>query len=324
MSKSTDNCHICGTVESRDLGRPEISPKAAPFIKLDYRVLECLGCHACRVSPTIAFGANEWEQLYDGEYFGKGTRWWTRKRARDRRDRLNRLQDACPRQIADFLDVGCGEGHVLAEAANRGWKAHGIDISDNRAESARENGTLFTKADIFKAGFPDDSFDCVYMDSVLEHVVDPVPYLSELNRIMRTDGVLYVGVPNEGCLFNDVKKLLLVMRGKQDVSACLKPFALPYHVSGFTENSLVAAGKRSGLGVLECRGFGGPYEVLKFRLFSRPFLINLFLLPIHLVAVALKRPIYLDAIFHKKNGRPAPGPAVAHGGPSHEREVDAK
>ncbi len=299
MDNTEQNCPICGNIKFRSVGRPITSPKVADFIKTDYIVLECEICHFYFVSPMVTFSKDEWEKLYDETYFGKMTKWWASRRERDRKDRLNRLERKANRKLINFLDVGCGEGYVLIEASKKGWKAHGIDISDNRVDLARKDGISFTKADIFEAKFSDHSFDCIYMDSVLEHVLDPISYLSELNRIMKKGGVLYLGVPNENSLFKDVRKFLLIMSGKRNISARINPFVSPYHISGFTKKSLMISALKSNFKVVEFKNFAGEYEFLKFRLFTKPFLFHLFLLPIYIIAIPTRKQTYLDAIFRK-------------------------
>ena len=227
------------------------------------------------------------------------TCWWARKRNKDRIQRLDRLQEYYHRNINKFLDVGCGEGYVLIEALRRNWVTYGLDISDNRIDSAKDKRITFLKGDIFQASFPNDFFDCIYMDSVLEHVLDPIRHLSEIRRILRKGGVLYIGVPNEDCLFNDIRKLLYILSDRRKLSVHLKPFESPYHIIGFTKESLTKALDKTGFEIVRFRNFGGEYEWRKYKFFTEPFFMHLCLLPLHLVAIPLKKRIYIDAIARK-------------------------
>lgn len=292
-------CPICDNERFELIGDPQIPPEIRAYAKEDYKVIKCKACCFYYVSPQITFSNAKWAKFYYGEYFSEMTKWWARRRERDRKDRLNRLAALAKRRITNFLDVGCGEGYVLLEAAARGWKAYGLDISDNRGGFAKKEDLSFIQGDIFEARFPDNHFDCAYMDSVLEHVANPIAYLNELNRIMRNGGVIYIGVPNEDVLRNDIKKLLYFIFGKRSISSRIKPFVSPFHINGFTKKSLLAAALRANFKVVQFRNFGGQYEFLKFRTFSRPFLINVLLLPIHLIAILIRKQIYLDVILQK-------------------------
>lgn len=298
-SNGNQKCPICGGNDLKTIGRPQLSYRVAEFAEKEFWVVKCQKCQFYFVLPPIEFSVQQWEKLYDGEYFEEMTKWWARRREKDREERLDRLEAAAKQKIVNFLDVGCGEGYVLLEAVKRGWKAHGVDISDNRIELARGSEIDFIKADIFEAQYPDNYFDCIYMDSVLEHVPCPVSHLNELMRIMKEEGVLYVGVPNEDSLFNDVKALLYFICGKSKISPRIKPFISPFHVSGFTKKSLITSALKCNFKVVDFRNFGGQYELLKFKAFSKPFLINMFLLPIHLAAIVARRQIYLDIILQK-------------------------
>jgi SAM-dependent methyltransferase len=42
-----------------------------------------------------------------------------------------------------------------------------------------------------------DEFDSILLDNVLEHILEPVPILKEIRRVMKSSGQLLVGVPGE-------------------------------------------------------------------------------------------------------------------------------
>ena len=43
--------------------------------------------------------------------------------------------------------------------------------------------------------FPDDFFDCVILQAVLEHVVDPFRCVQEVHRVLKNDGLVYAETP---------------------------------------------------------------------------------------------------------------------------------
>jgi len=49
--------------------------------------------------------------------------------------------------------------------------------------------------DIHDLKFDDETFDVVVCNAILEHVEDPVRALSELHRVLREDGLIWVEVP---------------------------------------------------------------------------------------------------------------------------------
>ncbi len=297
---NTEKCQICNGKLFQFVGKPQISTKLRSFIKHDYQVLQCKKCSFYFVLPSIQFSDDMWQELYEDEYFPEMTKWWISKRQKDRRSRLDKLEKFYQGRVKTFLEIGSGEGHSLIEAFQRNWEAHGLDIADNRVDQAKTGTIFFTRGNIFNAKYPDSFFDCVYMDSVLEHVQTPLAYLDEINRILKKNGILYLGVPNEKSLFNDVKFACFSILNKNRISARTKPFLTPYHINGFTLKSLKVAAEMSNFEVLKVRNFAGHYEFLKNPIFSKPFFIHLALLPIHIVAILLRKQMYFEAFFQKK------------------------
>ena len=298
-SINKQRCPICGANRLEMVGTPQISDKLRNYIKEDYRVFKCKKCDFYFVLPPIEFSNKDWEGLYNQDYFEDMTEWHINQRRRDRKKRLDDFQKHASQEEIKFLDVGCGNGDVMIDAVVRKWNVHGLDISDNRRTSAKTKDISFFLGDIYQAKFKDDYFDCVYMDSVLEHVNDPLAYLKEINRIMKDDGVLYIGVPNEDSLFNGIKKILYFVFGKKKIAAKLKPFITPYHINGFTKKALNILALKSNFRVLQLRDFAGQCDFLKFKVLSKPFIINVLLLPVHIVAMLMRKQIYLEAIFRK-------------------------
>jgi ubiquinone/menaquinone biosynthesis C-methylase UbiE len=81
------------------------------------------------------------------------------------------------------LDVGCGEGYVLEELAQRGMAISGVDIVDLR----RNRSYPFRLYDGQTLPFPDRSFDLVMLSFVLHHVPNErkLSLLREVLRVAR-------------------------------------------------------------------------------------------------------------------------------------------
>ena len=293
-------CPICKSKSIITLGQPQINVQIYEMIQRKYQIVKCSFCQYYFVFPKISFTEQEWEKLYSMEYFGQSATWWQERSCLDIKRRLNLLHHHVEKKPSiKFLEIGSGEGFVLIDSLARGWETYGIDISDNRVAKARNKSINFYKKNIFEAGFLNEYFDCVYINSVLEHILDPFSVLHEIFRIMKKNGILYIALPNEGCFFNDFKQLLFSILGKNRYSAYLQPFKRPYHVIGFTQKSLTKLLNKNGFDIVHFRTFGGIHEWKKFKCFTKPFFINLILLPIHLIAKPLKKQIYMDVIVRK-------------------------
>ncbi len=151
-----------------------------------------------------------------------------------------------------LLDVGCGEGFVLASFAEQGWAVSGIDFSRAGVDSMNpgvaahvEQGNLFELLDRYiRTG---QRYDLVWLGNVLEHVLEPVVLLKALRDLLADGGLLVVVVPNDG---NDYHEELFAD------GAIPERFwiAIPDHVSYFTADSLRRTAISTGWSVRDLQG----------------------------------------------------------------------
>ncbi len=100
------------------------------------------------------------------------------------------------------LDVGCALGFMLQEAAAVGWESSGVETSQFAAQYAQEHtGCPVYAGTLNEAAFPSAHFDVVTLMDVIEHVPHPCELISEIHRILRPRGVLFIVTPNLGSLF---------------------------------------------------------------------------------------------------------------------------
>jgi len=96
-----------------------------------------------------------------------------------------------------LLDVGCALGFFLEEAKKAGFEVVGIDTSDYAVEYCRKRGLKeIFKGSLEKASFRPESFDVVIALHVLEHTPHPKKLLLEIKRVLKSNGLLLLGVPN--------------------------------------------------------------------------------------------------------------------------------
>ncbi len=99
------------------------------------------------------------------------------------------------------LDVGCGEGVLTADWAERlgDKRIVGIDLDDPKLKAEweqRERSNLeFRCEEATSLSFGDDEFDMASAIEVLEHVPDPAATVAEMARVAKRH--LLVSVPRE-------------------------------------------------------------------------------------------------------------------------------
>lgn len=100
----------------------------------------------------------------------------------------------------DVLDLGCNTGYGTVQLADVARRVVGVDVAERAIDAARQRSGAdrveFRVVDGSALPFTDDSFDVVISFQVLEHIADPKPFLLEIIRILRPEGVILFTTPN--------------------------------------------------------------------------------------------------------------------------------
>jgi 2-polyprenyl-3-methyl-5-hydroxy-6-metoxy-1,4-benzoquinol methylase len=95
-----------------------------------------------------------------------------------------------------ILDYGCGTGSFLYQMKKNGWKVTGIepdDIAQKKAAGLIDE-SVFSPDHLH--ALQEASFDAITLWHVLEHVHDLDLSLNAFKRILKTNGILVIAVPN--------------------------------------------------------------------------------------------------------------------------------
>ena len=296
------SCPVCNGIKYKIIGAPVYNSVSINFKQNEYIVVQCLNCSAYFVSPPINFTDEQWSMLYNSEYFSNQSKWLIKKRAAELKQRLDKAFHFLNEKTdIKFLDIGAGEGKTLIEGIKRNWDVTAIDIVDNRIDAAKGNNIKFIQSKFMEFDFPENHYDFIYLDSVLEHVLNPKDYLLKIKNILKPGGIVYIGVPNEDSLFNYIKRIVFNFIGRKKISEKIKPFDTPYHVIGFNNKSLKFIFNHLGFEIKSFRNFGRKFDFLGHKPNQRGFWIGLlFLLPVEFIGKLINKDVYFDAFISKK------------------------
>jgi len=115
------------------------------------------------------------------------------------------------------LDLGCGNGALSSGLCSIYGRVFSMDLTKERCwltklradEGSRENNVVLSGGDRKFLPFEDKMFDCVILNGVLEWVAESQPgnpnsiqknFLVEINRILKDDGLVYIGIENRSSL----------------------------------------------------------------------------------------------------------------------------
>lgn len=139
-----------------------------------------------------------------------------------------------------YLDTGCGVGHSLQAAQDRGLAAHGIEIDRSAIDTARSKGLSVTHPG--EPCLPGPYRLMTFLET-LEHMSDPLAALEQYVPLLDTAGLVTVTVPNLG------SPTVRILRG--DCSYVHGGTNTPGHINLFHIGALTRLLERAGLVVLD-------------------------------------------------------------------------
>lgn len=177
---------------------PEVLNTNFPFEGIV--TLRCRNCGTIFYNPLIAGDAAYYEHL------SRNLSWYYSAKRWEYPFAVETLNKEKPDL---FLEVGCGAGHFLRLARDRGYEGHGFEMNPLHLDSLRRDGFhVLDKLDC--NGSP---YGALFMFQVLEHLVDPFSFLQTLLPQIRSGGFLVLSTPvSPSC-----------------VGFAVPPFALPPH-----------------------------------------------------------------------------------------------
>lgn len=138
------------------------------------------------------------------------------------------------RKGGKILDIGCGTGEMLVLFKELGWDTYGIDINKKGIRNAKARGLKHLRVGTYKNVdiYPDNSFDCIRLYHVIEHLDDPSLCLRILYKKLKRGGELLLCTPNFN---NPIQKIFGTYSPILDA---------PRHLYLFTPHTLAKIAKR--------------------------------------------------------------------------------
>jgi SAM-dependent methyltransferase len=225
---AVDACWICE-------GAAAPCARFAPF-----PYLECASCGFI-FRPDLDRAALE--QVYaGGGYEEMRGEQYLRELGHRRRDARLRLRYMRPwARAGRLLDIGAAGGAFVAEAAEAGFDAHGIEPVASFARLAREQLGVDVRDGRLEDAELGPPSDVITLWHVLEHVPEPLAALRRLAGALAPGGVIAVEVPNAASA---------VAEHMRAGWTSLEP---EVHVNQFTPATLRLALERAGLVVCDVR-----------------------------------------------------------------------
>lgn len=200
------------------------------------RVLKCLACDLVQVPPSAQKDNLDglYESVEDIQYLEN-----TASRQRTFAEAYRRIQPYVGESPGKLMEVGAYCGLFIKEVQNYGWECEGIEPSSWAVNYAKEkygihllNGTLSDNVEQVAS-----DYDLVVSWDVLEHVRDPVQFLTEANQILKPDGHICISTL-------DFNNWLPQFAGKR------WPWLMDMHLFYFTPDVLKQMFEKAGFEVI--------------------------------------------------------------------------
>lgn len=171
------------------------------FTSAEYRIVRCQDCGLVFVNPQP--GDEELARIYDANYFLGSEERMTSQAVSAMKQATAKLYLA---EISRYhghrpgrlLEIGSGDGDLLALAEGGGWQVTGVEYSPAACEKIRQrlkHGDVRC-GELYQAGLAGDQFDLCVISDVLEHVRAPLDFLREIHRLLKPGGTLFIATPS--------------------------------------------------------------------------------------------------------------------------------
>ena len=140
----------------------------------------------------------EWNEYWRRYSMSKAEKWLILERDKIINSYLDRI-------VGDkkVIEVGCGYGtnSRLIKHNRKDVECYALDNSLMAIKRVKEDIRLAFCSDCCDTPFQDSKFDVIFSSGLMEHFIDEMAFLSEMHRILKSNGYLITFVPGKYSLW---------------------------------------------------------------------------------------------------------------------------
>ena len=220
--------------------------------KDSFDIIECETCGFKHIIPIPT--PKELNNLYKEEFYStakpryfkeveEDLEWWKMTYS----NYYQLFEKYCQKEPKRLLDIGSGPGYFLKAGKELGWDVLGFEPSKQAYKYSLKLGLnivndFFNEKDAKKFG----KFDVVYMNTVIEHLPDPISLIKTAKKVLKPQGIICIIAPND---YNPLQNILKKNLGYENWWT-----APPQHVNYFDFKSIRKLLERLGFEITESLG----------------------------------------------------------------------
>lgn len=188
-------CEICGGEDFEQILNKGRIGRVGEYGPVN--VVQCRRCGHVMLNPRYEpqFYVDYYREVYKriGNFGGETPKEGFLNRQIERGELVRRHLEKHGVAVGAMLDVGCSYGATMIPFRDHGWTVHGIDPEKASVEYGQRElclPVIYGVAE--KLPYPDDSMDLAISLGALEHVHDFHAAMSELNRVIKPGGRLFI------------------------------------------------------------------------------------------------------------------------------------
>ena len=206
------NCMVCESSDSETL---------LEFYSKDenlYEARKCLDCGLVYASPQPVLNIESINEIYSSDYYAN---YYGEKQDYQNTELVDYYMACYEKEYAIYnqyvdekdnrkvFDVGCGDGKFLEIFRKHGWQCLGLEPSESSRKLAISKGFEVIDSPFLDVGKDIGKFDLIFLDNVIEHINEPIPFLAKAYDLLNPGGAFVLKTPNSSSLNESLETVIL-------------------------------------------------------------------------------------------------------------------
>lgn len=205
-------CPLCDSNKNKEIYNVSVNDSSLRYYRFaknisnkfflrNYPIVKCEKCEFMYLNPT--FNYDQIKEIYSNNSTvgGQWINFWNIykkprfKKRNEYSDVFTLIHKYLDNKKAHILDIGCGDGHFLSIAKEKGFKITGLDLNKERINYGISNYNLnhgeliHGTIDQLKIDF---KYDVIILFDIIEHVINPIDFLTSVRKLVDNEGLVII------------------------------------------------------------------------------------------------------------------------------------